>query len=95
MSDEIKIVITLKGQTALVGVQKPDCDPAFSKIDGDLAAALKSVPKLVEEAKKGWETNPHYPKCETPLTPPVPPATTTSRGSTKSQAKPQAQPAMF
>lgn len=67
MSEEVKIVITLKGQVASIGVWKPDCDPVFSKVEGDLAAVLESVPGLVEEAQRSWESNPRYPKCETPL----------------------------
>ncbi len=89
MSDEVKIVITLKGQMASIGVQKPDCDPVFSKVEGDLAAVLKSVPRLVEEAQKSWESNSRYPKCETELTPPP------AQSSSTRQAKPKEQPAMF
>ena len=67
MNEEVKIVITLKEHTASIGVQKPDCDPIFSKVEGDLPAALESVPGLVEQAQTSWGTNPRYPKCETPL----------------------------
>ena len=89
MSDEVKIVITLKGQTASIGVQKPDCDPVFSKVEGELAAVLKSIPRLIEEAQESWKSNSRYPKCETPLTPPV------TQSPSARQAKPKQQPAMF
>jgi len=85
MSDEVKIVITLKGQTASIGVQKPDCDPVFSKVEGDLAAVLKGVPRLVEEAQKSWESNSRYPKCETPLTPPAAQSSSTRQRQTAPQ----------
>ena len=75
MSEEVKIVITLKGHAASIGVQKPDCDPFFSRVEGDLPAVLKSVPGLVEEAQRIWDSNPRYPKCETPLTPQPTPTT--------------------
>jgi len=88
MSEEVKIVINLTGQTATIGIQKPDCDPVFSKVEGDLATVLKSVPRLVKEAQKSWESNSRYPKCEAPLTPP---ATT----SPSTRAKPTPQTAMF
>ena len=88
MSEEVKIVINLTGQTASIGIQKPDCDPVFSKVEGDLATVLKSVPRLVKVAQKCWESNARYPKCETTLTPPA-----TRSSSTPTQ--PKKQPAMF
>ena len=91
MSEEVKIVITLKGQAASIGVQKPDCDPIFSKVEGDLPAVLESVPGLVEEAQTSWESNPRYPKCETPLpSQAVPPPQPRSEPRSTSS-----QPAMF
>ena len=89
MSEEVKIVINLTGQTATIGIQKPDCDPVFSKVEGDLATVLKSIPRLVKEAQKSWESNARYPKCETPLTPPA------TRSPSTRQEKPTPQPAMF
>lgn len=92
MSEEVKIVITLKGQTASIGVQKPDCDPFFSRVEGDLPAVLESIPGLVEEAQRSWDSNPRNPKCETSLTPPSPPAT---QRSSQRQTQATSQPAMF
>lgn len=74
MSGEVKIVIILKEGTALVGFQKPDCDPIFSKVEGELPAVLERIPGLVEEAQRSWDSNPRYPKCETELKPPPQPA---------------------
>lgn len=85
MTDEVKIVITLKGEAASIGVQKPDCDPVFSKVEGDLPAVLQSVPGLVEEAQTSWETNPRYPKCETPLPSQAAPQPRSEPRSTSSQ----------
>ena len=90
MSEEVKIVITLKGHTASIGVQKPDCDPAFSTVEGDLPAVLETIPGLVEEAQRNWQSSPRNPKCETPLTPPSPPTTRAGQ-----QRSPQNQPPMF
>ncbi|NVM26932.1 MAG: hypothetical protein HWN70_13585 [Desulfobacterales bacterium] len=90
MSAETKIVINLKGQTASIGVQKPDCDPIFSRVEGDLLAVLESIPGLVEESQRSWDANPRYPKCETPLTQSPPTTVATQRSSRQ-----QVQPAMF
>ena len=71
--DEVKIVVSLKGQIALIGLQKPDCDPFFSRVDGDLATVLASIPDIVEQAHSQWESSPHYPKLAIELAPPPEP----------------------
>ena len=96
--DELKVVISLKGDKASVGVQAPECDPAFFNLEGDLKTALKAVPKFVEEAKTRWETSKQYPKCETPLPSQAKPAAAPSRvsaGSRSQKEAPKPQPSMF
>lgn len=87
----MKIVIIHTGGKGSVGVQDPKCDPVFTVVEGDLDAALSRVPGLVEEARRRWETNQLYPKCEhqlpsqvatpsrTPTRPAPQPATTQER----------------
>ncbi len=87
-ANELKVVIVMKSDNVLLGVQAPECDPVYTTLKGDLAKALKKVPGLVAEAKQKWEAAPLNPKCETPLTPPP-----TTRPSTPEKPKPQ--PAMF
>ncbi|GAH67439.1 unnamed protein product, partial [marine sediment metagenome] len=70
----------------------PDCDPVYETLKGTLAAALKRVPKLVEEAKTRWETSKLNPKCETPLPSQAQPVTTSRP---QKAAAPKAQPTMF
>jgi hypothetical protein len=91
--DELKIVIALKGNKASIGAQAPNSDPIFSMVDGDLSVALARVPGLVDEAKRQWETNQRYPKCETPLPSQAQPAPIVRRAPT--QAAPAPQPTMF
>ena len=97
MSDELKVVILLKGDKALVGVQALECDPAFFSLEGDLKTALKAVPKFVEEAKTRWETSKVNPKCETPLPSQAKPAAPSrvSTGSRQQNTAPKTQPSMF
>ena len=90
--DEVKIVVVQKGERALVGIQKPDCDPVIATIEGDLPEVLATVPRLVDEARARWETSPKYPKCETNLTPPAP---TPAARSVARAPEPKAQPTMF
>jgi hypothetical protein len=98
MSEELKVVISLKGDKSSVGVQAPECDPVFFSLEGDLKAALKAVPGFVDQAKARWEKSRLNPKCETPLPSQTQPAAATSRVSTPSRPQKkaaQAQPSMF
>lgn len=94
---ELKLVISLKGGKASVGVQAPECDPVFFGLEGDLGAILSGVPGFVEEARRRWETNKLYPECETPLPSQAKPAaparaSTAPRGRSTAQSD---QPPMF
>ena len=83
---ELKVVIVLKDDKALVGVQSPDCDPVLSSFEGDLSTALQQVPGLVDQANQQWDANPRYPKADLPeeaLTP------TTQTRSQQTTAKPK------
>jgi len=91
MSNELKVVISLKESKAAVGVQAPECDPVFFGLEGDLQATLNAVPEFVDEAKTRWETSKLCPKCESPLPSQEQPAATTSRASTGSSQKAAAQ----
>ncbi len=89
---ELKVVIILKANKVLLGVQSPDCDPVYKTMEGDLAGVLQVVPALVAEAKTKWTASPRYPKADLPK--PVAPATTTSSTVSKPAAK-TAQPKFF
>jgi len=91
-ANELKIVIILRDDRIMLGVQSPDCDPVYETLKGTLAAALKRVPKLVEEAKTRWETSKLNPKCETPLPSQEQPVTTSRP---QKAAAPSKQPSMF
>ena len=91
-SDELKVVIVLKGNRAMVGVQSPDCDPIFTTFEGDMTAALSQVPALVESANAKWDANPRNPKANLPEPPPSP--TPARSQPAQSSAKPK-QPSFF
>ena len=93
---ELKVVIILKADRAMVGVQSPDCDPVYKTMEGDLAAILQVVPVLVADAKQQWAAAPRYPKADLPK--PVVPATTTTSVVNKpasAKTKETAQPKFF
>jgi hypothetical protein len=90
--NELKVVIILKANKAMLGVQSPDCDPVYKTMEGDLAGVLQVVPALVAEAQLKWTASPRYPKADLPK--PVAPATTTSSVASKTTPK-TAQPKFF
>ena len=91
-ASELKVVIILKANRAMLGVQSPDCDPVYKTMEGDLAGVLQVVPTLVAEAQLKWAAAPRYPKADLPK--PVAPVTTTSSAASKPAAK-TAQPKFF
>lgn len=92
-SDEIKVVIIMKADRVMLGVQSPDCDPVYTTLKGSLSAALKKVPALVAEAKQKWEANPLYPKADLPEPPPSPAPVRTTVAS--QPAKKAEKPSFF
>jgi len=88
--DELKVVIVLKGNRAMVGVQSPDCDPVFTTLEGDMAAALSQVPALIESANAKWDANPRNPKAPEP-----PPSSTPARSQPAPETRKSKQPSFF
>jgi len=86
-----KIVITHDEKGAFIGIQRPECDPIFSRVEGDLPAVLKRVPKLVQDAITTWAASPRYRKCETDLKPPTPPTPQVSTQRTRQTVTEQPQ----
>ena len=94
-SSELKVVIILKANKAMLGVQSPDCDPVYKTMEGDLAAVLQVVPALVADAKLQWAAAPRYPKADLPKpVAPATPATTPAAGKSAAKAA-TAQPKFF
>jgi len=85
-SNELKVVIVLKEDNIMLGVQSPDCDPVYTTLKGTLAAALKQVPKLVAEAKQKWSATPLNPTANLPT--PEPPPARTPAAPKESKAQP-------
>jgi hypothetical protein len=72
-SAELKVVIQMKGERALVGVQGDGTDPVMETLEaGSLEAVLDAVPGIVAQARERWATSPRNPKYEGPPAPPAP-----------------------
>ena len=68
--DELKVVVSIKGGRAVIGVQKPSSDPHIETFDdADLPTLAQEVIGVTERARARWEDSPKYPAYERPAPP--------------------------
>ena len=68
--EELKVVLSIKGGRATIGVQRPSSDPHIESFDGlDLYALAQEVLAVTERARAKWEDEPRYPAHERPTPP--------------------------
>ena len=69
-TEELKVVVSIRGDRATIGVQQPSADPHIESFDDlDLAGLAQAVPAVVERARARWEDEPMYPAHERPAPP--------------------------
>ena len=86
-SEDLKVVVSIKGGRATIGVQQPSSDPHIESFDdADLSGLTQEVTAVIERARAKWEDVPKYPAHERP----APPA---RRQPRRSQAAAQAEAA--
>ena len=74
--EELKVVVSIRGGRATIGVQQPSSDPHIESFDDhDLSGLAQEIPAVVERARAGWEETPKHPAYERP----APPARSRSR----------------
>ena len=94
--NDLKIIMIGGSGSWMLGVQSTDCDPFYTTMEGDLAAALQFVPQLIKQAQEKWAASKRYPKANLPEPEPVAaPARTTTTRTPAAPAKPKAQPSFF
>ena len=60
--EDLKVVVSIKGGRATIGVQRPSSDPHIETFDdGDLAGLTQEVSAVIERARAKWEDEPKYP----------------------------------
>ncbi|MDE3268514.1 MAG: hypothetical protein OYI31_08720 [Chloroflexota bacterium] len=70
-ADELKVVVSIKGGRAVIGVQQPSSDPHIETFeDHDLPALAQEVVGVTERARARWEEAPKHPAYERPAPPP-------------------------
>ena len=66
-SEDLKVVVSIKGGRATIGVQQPSSDPHIETFDDrDLAGLTQETLAVVERAKLRWEEAPRHPAHERP-----------------------------
>ena len=69
-ADELKVVVSIKGSRAVIGVQQPSSDPYIETFeDHDLPRLAQEVVALTERARARWEEAPKHPAYERPAPP--------------------------
>ena len=69
-SDDLKVVVSLKGGRATIGVQQPSSDPHIESFDDrDISGLTQEVPAVIERARARWEDTPRYPAHARPVSP--------------------------
>ena len=69
-SDDLKVVVSLKGGRATIGVQQPSSDPHIESFDDrDLSGLTQEVPAVIARARARWEDEPRYPAHARPAPP--------------------------
>ena len=95
-AEDLKVVVSIKGGRATIGVQRTSSDPHIESFDDqDLSGLAQEVSAVVERARAKWEDEPKYPAHVKP----APPARRRARreqgaaqGSTAEEGTEQQQP---
>ena len=68
--EDVKVVMSIKGGRATIGVQQPSSDPHIESFDyPDLSGLTQEALAVVERAKARWEDAPKHPAHERPAPP--------------------------
>ena len=69
-SEDLKVVVSIKGGRATIGVQQTSSDPYIESFeDTDLSGLTQEVSAVIERAKAKWEDAPKHPAHVKPAPP--------------------------
>lgn len=69
-SDDLKVVVSVKGGRATIGVQRPSADPHIETFeDRDLSTLAQEVIAVAERARVRWKDTPKHPAYTRPAPP--------------------------
>ena len=70
-SEDLKVVVSIKGGRATIGVQQPSSDPHIETFDDlDVSGLTQEVRAVIERARARWEDAPKHPAYARPAPPP-------------------------
>ena len=70
LQEELKVVVSIKGGRATIGVQRPSSDPHIESYDDpDLSGLAQEVLAVTERARASWEDAPKHPAHVRPAPP--------------------------
>ena len=99
-TDELKVVLSIRGNRSTIGVQRPSADPHIESFDAtDLLGLADEFPAVVARAKDRWEKEPMHPAYVKPTPPPrqrnrrqqAAAQAATSEEETEAEQQPQAE----
>ena len=68
--EELKVVVSIRGGRATIGVQRPSSDPHIESFDDpDLSGLTQEVLAVTERARSRWEDAPKHPAHQRPAPP--------------------------
>ena len=66
----LKVIVSIKGSRATIGVQQPSSDPHIESFDNlDESGLTQEVAAVIERARARWEESPKHPAYERPAPP--------------------------
>ena len=69
-AEDLKVVVSIKGGRATIGVQQPSSDPHIETFDDlDVSGLAQLVSAVVERARARWEATPKHPAHVRPAPP--------------------------
>ena len=69
-SEDLKVVVSIKGGRATIGVQRPSSDPHIESFDDlEVSGLTQEVLAVVERARARWEDEPKHPAYVRPAPP--------------------------
>ena len=70
-AEDLKVVVSIKGGRATIGVQQPSSDPHIETFDDlDVSGLTQEALAVIERAKAKWEDEPTHPAHARPAPPP-------------------------
>ena len=88
-AEDLKVVVSIKGGRATIGVQQPSSDPHIETFDDpDLSGLTQEILAVIERARARWEDSPKHPTHVRP-TPPARRRNRRGRGAAQEAATPE------